>query len=101
MVMNVFYLHQIFLINLFFYLVNNFNTKKNNYNIYINYNMPQKINMVISNGNPQPIIQRQISTASLAYSPSFAAPKTPSALNAPILARVHNVRPGCGSCGRH
>lgn len=64
--------------------------------------MPQKINMFISNGNHIPPVQRQIfNTASLAVSPSMAAPKAPSALNAPILARVHNVRPGCGSCGRH
>ena len=63
--------------------------------------MPQKINMFISNGNPHPAIQRQIlNPASLAVSPSMSSPKAPSALNAPILARVHNVRPGCGSCGR-
>jgi hypothetical protein len=76
--------------------------QKNNYNIYIKYNMPQKINMIISNGNPSPVIQKHIlNTASLGSSPSMAAPRAPSALNAPILARVHNVRPGCGSCGRH
>jgi hypothetical protein len=75
--------------------------------------MPQKLNMIISNGNNHPSIQRQIiNTASLGVapssmaspsmaSPSMASPKAPSALNAPILARVHNVRPGCGSCGRH
>ena len=67
--------------------------------------MPQKLNMIISNGNYQPALQRQINTASLgvspAASPSMAAPKAPSALNAPFIARVHNVRPGCGSCGRH
>ncbi len=64
--------------------------------------MPQKISMIISNGNPPPMLQKQIlNTASLAASPSMAAPKAPSSLNAPILARVHNVRPGCGSCGRH
>ena len=63
--------------------------------------MPQKINMVISNGNLRPNFQRQINTASLGTAPSMAAPRAPSALNAPILARVHNVRPGCGSCGRH
>ena len=58
--------------------------------------------MFISNGNTQPPLQRQIlNTASLAASPSMAAPKAPSSLNAPILARVHNVRPGCGSCGKH
>jgi hypothetical protein len=64
--------------------------------------MPQKINMIISNGNSLPFPQKTIpNTASLAPSPSMAAPKAPSALNAPILARIHNVRPGCGSCGRH
>ena len=61
--------------------------------------MPQKIYMFMSNGNPSPMMQKQIVT--LGVNPSIAAPKAPSALNAPILARVHNVRPGCGSCGRH
>jgi hypothetical protein len=64
--------------------------------------MPQKINMIISNGISLPFPQKQIpNTANLAASPSVPAPKAPSSLNAPILARVHNVRPGCGSCGRH
>lgn len=69
--------------------------------------MPQKLNMVISNGNLPPMVNRHfINTASLGVvpsgaSPSMASPKAPSSLNAPILARVHNVRPGCGSCGRH
>ena len=64
--------------------------------------MPQKINMVISNGNNYPqFIQKQINSANLAASPAMASPKAPSALKAPMLARVHNVRPGCGSCGRH
>jgi hypothetical protein len=69
--------------------------------------MPQKLNMIISNGNYQPMIQNKfINTASLGSVPAYvnssmASPKAPSALNAPILARVHNVRPGCGSCGRH
>lgn len=69
--------------------------------------MPQKLNMIISNGNNLPTFQRQmLNTASLAVapstsSPSMSAPKAPSSLKAPILARVHNVRPGCGSCGRH
>lgn len=63
--------------------------------------MPQKINMVISNGNPPPILQRQIiNTSSLGVSP-MASLKAPSSLKAPFIARVHNVRAGCGSCGRH
>ncbi len=67
--------------------------------------MPAKINMVISNGNFYPQIQRQINTANLASSnavPAVAPTKSaPSALNAAIISRIHNVRPGCGSCGRH
>jgi hypothetical protein len=61
--------------------------------------MPHKLNMVISNGNYQPTQLKSINA--LGASPSTAAPKAPSALNAPFIARVHNVRPGCGSCGRH
>lgn len=64
--------------------------------------MPQRLNMIISNGNYRPNLQQQsINTASLGVSPSMANPKAPSALNAPFIARVHNVRPGCGSCGKH
>jgi len=64
--------------------------------------MPQKLYMFISNGNHQLPVQRQIiNNASLGVTPSMASPKAPSALNAPFIARVHNVRPGCGSCGRH
>lgn len=57
--------------------------------------MPAKINMIISNGNQHHQPPRVMP------SPAIAAPKAPTALNAPILARVHNVRPGCGSCGKH
>ena len=58
--------------------------------------MPAKINMFISNGNPPPTMVKQFNTASLG-----TVIRAPSAINAPMLARVHNVRPGCGSCGRH
>ena len=67
--------------------------------------MPAKINMLLSNGNNIPRnVPPQVSVANLAGAPgstAVAAKSAPSALNAPILARVHNVRPGCGSCGRH
>jgi hypothetical protein len=62
--------------------------------------MPAKINMFLSNGNPPPHFLKQ-NMSSLGSNPSIAAPKAPSALNASMLSRVHNVRPGCGSCGRH
>ncbi len=64
--------------------------------------MPAKINMFLSNGNPpQHFLKQQINNASLGANHSIASPKAPSALNASMLGRVHNVRPGCGSCGRH
>lgn len=58
--------------------------------------MPVKLNMIISNGNPSPAMIKN-------YNATLGVPsvKTPSAINAPMLARIHNVRPGCGSCGRH
>jgi len=59
--------------------------------------MPAKISMFIPKGGytlPQmsaPVI-----------SPNAAVPKqAPSALNGPIIGRIHSVKPGCGSCGRH
>lgn len=56
--------------------------------------------MLISNSNiPAQVFRAQPSNANLGA--AVAAPKAPSALNAGMLARVHNVRPGCGSCGRH
>lgn len=63
--------------------------------------MPVKINMFISNGTHSPTMIKKINTASLGSAPSMATPKAPSAINAPMIARIHNVRPGCGSCGRH
>lgn len=59
--------------------------------------MPAKINMFLSNGNPSPaaFVMR---SASLGVAPP--APKAPTALSAPFIARVHNAKPGCGSCGR-
>ena len=55
--------------------------------------MPAKISMVISNGNfapPPPQMKTQINTAHSLNTP----------LNAGMIKRIHNVRPGCGSCGR-
>lgn len=55
------------------------------------------MNMFLSNGNPTraQILAKNISNAA-------AVPKQiPSALNGPIIGRIHSVKPGCGSCGRH
>ena len=59
--------------------------------------MPAKINMVISNGNILPPQVRSITTP-----PTLGAvtTKPPTALNSSIIARIHNIKPGCGGCGR-
>jgi hypothetical protein len=59
--------------------------------------MPAKINMVINNGNITPSQLRYLMAPSTL---GTNAPKAPSALNASIIARIHSVKPGCGSCGR-
>uniref|UniRef100_A0A6C0ARJ5 Uncharacterized protein n=1 Tax=viral metagenome TaxID=1070528 RepID=A0A6C0ARJ5_9ZZZZ len=59
--------------------------------------MPQKINMFITNGNFIPAqIKSQINTENLAI---ISGPKS-APLNSSMITRIHNVRPGCGSCGR-
>ena len=59
--------------------------------------MPSKINMVITNGNISPAQLRSIMAPSTL---GAGVPKPPTALNSSIIARIHNVKPGCGSCGR-
>ena len=55
------------------------------------------MNMFISNGNPSPVQIAARNAANIAAVPK----KVPTALNAPIISRIHTVKPGCGSCGRH
>ena len=62
--------------------------------------MPASIKMSLSNGNPT-----RTQLAILSYNANLAAiPKKPATVNAPLSApmvgRIHNVKPGCGSCGR-
>ena len=56
--------------------------------------MPKKINMIISNGNT---ISSQI--RSLSVNTNLANNVT-NALAAPMISRIHTIKPGCGSCGR-
>ena len=66
--------------------------------------MPQKLNMLLTNNNHSRVVQllqQQVNRANLATTQTLAAPKAPSSLKAPIISRIHAVRPGCGSCGRH
>jgi len=45
-------------------------------------------------------IYRQAMLANLVKTQQAEQAKAPSALNGSMVARVHNVRPGCGSCGK-
>ena len=55
------------------------------------------MNMFLYNGNPT---RAQILTRNLTNLTAVPKP-IPTALNAPIISRIHTVKPGCGSCGRH
>ena len=60
--------------------------------------MPSKIYMNLSNGNNYTqLLSRSINTANLAGAPRNLAN---APLNTGMITRIHNVRPGCGSCGR-
>jgi hypothetical protein len=64
--------------------------------------MPQKIKMILSNGNMLPFMP-QVKSA-INVSNLSGIPPSNNHLNAPLntsmIKRIHNVRPGCGSCGR-
>ena len=57
--------------------------------------MPAKLNMYISNGNPSPAQIRAYVAAA-----AVPLPQAPSTLNASMIKRIHNIKPGCGGCGR-
>ena len=63
--------------------------------------MPATIKMTLSNGNQN----RNHLANVFHYNSNFTAAIPPApVLNAPLntsmVGRVHNVKPGCGSCGR-
>jgi hypothetical protein len=57
------------------------------------------IKMDVSSGSHSNIY-KQAMVANLVKTQQAQQSKAPSALNGSMVARVHNVRPGCGSCGR-
>ena len=66
--------------------------------------MPRQINMFLSNGNYSSVKSvnlKQPNINSLASKFFIPPPKAQNALNSSIIARIHNVQPGCGSCGKH
>jgi len=59
----------------------------------------RKINMNLNIGS-QMNSMNQVMMANLARAQREHQRKAPSALTSPMITRVHNVRPGCGSCGK-
>ena len=58
--------------------------------------MPAKIKMTLFNGNLNASY-----IASVQSQPVVKAANIPSSLKSSMLSRIHNVKPGCGGCGRH
>jgi hypothetical protein len=56
------------------------------------------IKMDVNSGSNSNIYRQMI--ANLVKTQQAQQSKAPSALNGSMVARVHNVRPGCGSCGK-
>jgi hypothetical protein len=52
------------------------------------------------NSNSTSNIYRQSMVANLVKTQQEQQRKAPSALNSSMISRIHNVRPGCGSCGK-
>jgi hypothetical protein len=63
--------------------------------------MPAVIKMRLSNGNPTFQQFTAYSKANLAPVPQNLPTNKNTALNNSMITRIHNVKPGCGSCGRH
>jgi len=63
------------------------------------YRPSVSIRMDVNSGSNSNIY-RQAMIANLVKTQQAEQAKAPSALNSSMVARVHNVRPGCGSCGK-
>jgi len=60
--------------------------------------MPAFIKMILSNGNPS---QQHVSAVIAENKKKSSAANIPRALNSSMISRIHNVKPGCGGCGKH
>jgi hypothetical protein len=58
--------------------------------------MAPKIKMTLFNGNFNASY-----IATLQAQPAVKVVNIPSSLKSSMLSRIHNVKPGCGGCGRH
>lgn len=79
--------------------------KKKNY-IHSIYNMPAVVRMTISNNNNNStnfgsiVASRRPDVIATPATPSRPAPRGGLASSS-MIQRIHTIRPGCGSCGRH
>jgi len=62
--------------------------------------MVQKMPMVMGHSNNIASYLRSINQSSLGVVSQQPQKPRPTALNASIIQRIHDVKPGCGSCGR-
>jgi len=64
--------------------------------------MPAVIKMRLSNENTMPQQFASFSKANMAPLPKNVPTIINTSLsNSSMITRIHNVKPGCGSCGRH
>ena len=61
--------------------------------------MPGKMPMIISNGGIRHIKTFKHSTSKNLAKTSIPNSK-PASLTSAMISRIHNIKPGCGSCGR-
>jgi len=76
-------------------------SNKNICDIYIS-KMPgpsQKIRMNLNVGAQMNSLN-QAMMANLVKTQNAQQRRAPTALTSPMISRIHNVRPGCGSCGK-
>jgi hypothetical protein len=59
--------------------------------------MPAKIFMNLNNNN---YTHKQLAEYKASIVAATPKPKAVKGLNSSIIDRIHNVRPGCGSCGK-
>jgi len=59
--------------------------------------MPAKIFMKLDNSN---YTYKQLAAFQANIAAAAPKPKSIKGLNSSIIDRIHNVRPGCGSCGK-
>jgi hypothetical protein len=60
--------------------------------------MPAKMSMLFSNGNYS---HKEIAAYhAFMKAKEASTPKPSGSLNASMIGRIHNVKPGCGSCGK-